>query len=195
MLGLVHLPSMPTKSEPPRKDGWSYLTPGDVHRAALIRSAVFGPIPGTSVSRPSRAAWRSSSAVRIPSTRPISAARLALRPNSRPRPTSCGETVRSSSTSSAISPVRTSSRSFPSMPRPIPRSSRARPERTSAATGAGVALTRAAARRYARTPYGFAPARSRRAANASSRSASSGFSRSRGGLTRPVSAGPSHPSE
>ena len=31
---------MPTKSEPPRKDGWSYLTPGDVHRAALIRSAV-----------------------------------------------------------------------------------------------------------------------------------------------------------
>ena len=68
------------------------------------------------------------------------------------------------------------------MPRPMPRSSRTRPERTSPATGTGVDLTSAAARRYARTPYGFAPARSRRDANASSRSASSGFSRSRGRL-------------
>jgi 2-phospho-L-lactate/phosphoenolpyruvate guanylyltransferase len=57
------------------------------------------------------------------------------------------------------------------MPVPIPRSSRTRPARTRSATGAGVARTVSAARRYARAVYGLASARSRRTANASSRSA------------------------
>ena len=48
-------------------------------------------------------------------------------------------------------PVSTSSRSRVSIPGPIPASSCARPARTSAATSAGVARIRSAARRYART--------------------------------------------
>ncbi len=73
--------------------------------AARIDASVLGPIPRTSRRRPPRAASRSSSAVRMPSAAPISIARRAPKPWSRPRAASSGETVRRSSSSSAIVPV------------------------------------------------------------------------------------------
>ena len=94
----------------------------------------------------------------------------------RPSPISPGTSSRSSSRSSAISPVSTSSRNRPAIPGPIPRSSRTRSVRTSAVTGAGLERIVSAARRYARTVYGLASASSSRAANASNRSAMAGFS-------------------
>ena len=59
---------------------------------------------------------------------------------------------------------------------PMPRSSRARPDVTSSATGAGVARIMSAARRYARTVYGLASDSSSSDAYASSRSAIHAFS-------------------
>ena len=97
-------------------------------------------------------------------------------PSRRPSATSSSGVDRRSSVSSAISPVSTSSRSRASMPRPMPRSSRTRPCRTSEATGTGAARTSSAARRYARALYGFASASSRSAAISSSRPAISALS-------------------
>ena len=57
-----------------------------------MRASVFGPMRGTSRSRPSAAAARSSSAVRIPRARPISTARSAPMPSSRPNAASSSET-------------------------------------------------------------------------------------------------------
>ena len=93
----------------------------------------------------------------------------------RPSPTSSGETSLSSSSSSAIRPVSTSSRSLASIPGPIPRSSRTRPACTRSAIGALVSRISSAARRYARAVYVLAPARSSKVANVSSRSAISAF--------------------
>jgi hypothetical protein len=87
------------------------------------RRSVCGPIPGTAVNRPARAASRNSSTVDTPSARPISTIRFGPIPRKRPRPTSSGCTSRSSSSSSAMCPVSTSSRSRAAMPGPIPRSS------------------------------------------------------------------------
>ena len=115
--------------------------------AVRIRSSVFGPMPGTWRSLPSAAAARNSSTVRMPRVLPISTARCAPIPISRPKAASWGDTVRSSSRSSSISPVSTSSTRRASMPGPIPRSSRTRPLRTRSATGAGVARISSAARR------------------------------------------------
>ncbi len=116
-----------------------------------IRSAVFGPIPGTDSSRPAAAASRNPASVRTPSAFPSSRIRLGESPSRRPTPTSSGIASASSSRSSASSPVSTSSRRRASIPGPIPASSRARPARTSAATSAGVERISSAARRYART--------------------------------------------
>ena len=65
----------------------------------------------------------------------------------------------------------TSSHSRASIPGPIPRSSRTRQVRTSSATGRAAGRIVSAARRYARTVYGFASASSSSAANESSRAA------------------------
>ena len=108
--------------------------------AATIRASVFGPMPGTSRSRPSRGRLAAARRrVEIPSAAPISIMRCAPSPSRRPSATSSSGVERRSSASSAISPVSTSSRSRASMPRPIPRSSRTRPCRTSDATGTGAA--------------------------------------------------------
>ena len=122
---------------------------GRSSRASAARSfaSVFGPIPGTSASRPSAAAARNSSTVRTPSACPISTALFGPKPSSRPSPTSSGATSLSSSSSSAIRPVSTSSFSRASIPGPIPRSSRARPARTRSAIGAFVSRIISAARR------------------------------------------------
>ena len=61
-----------------------------------------------------------------------------------------GASSRSSSVSSAISPVSTSSRSLASMLPPIPRRRRTCPARTSSATLTGAERIVSAARRYAR---------------------------------------------
>ena len=58
-----------------------------------------------------------------------------------------GDSSRSSSASSAIWPVSTSSRSFVSIERPIPRSERTRPDRTSSSTEAADPRIVSAARR------------------------------------------------
>src|SRR4051794_36698664 len=68
-------------------------------------------------------------------------------------------------------PVSTSSRSRASMPLPIPRSARTRPDRTSSLTGTDAPRIVSAARRYARTVYGLASRSSSSDANASRRSA------------------------
>ena len=62
-------------------------------------------------------------------------------------PISSGASSRSSSVSSAISPVSTSSRSRASIPGPIPRSRRTCPFRTRSATGTAAARIVSAARR------------------------------------------------
>ena len=119
-------------------------------RAASSRCSVCGPMPGTDVSRPARAAVLNSSAVEISSARPISTIRFGVTPRKRPSPTSSGCTSRSSSSSSAIVPVSTSSRRRPAMPGPIPLSSWMRSAATSSAIGACVERIVSAARRYAR---------------------------------------------
>ncbi len=122
---------------------------GSPSRASAPSSSAsrFGPIPGTSRSRPAAAAARSSSAVRTSSARAISTERFAPRPRYRPRPTMSGDSSRSSSASSAIWPVSTSSRNRVSIDRPIPRSERTRPDRTSSSTGAAEPRIVSAARR------------------------------------------------
>ena len=120
-------------------------------RPARIRSAVFGPMPGTCVSRSSSAASRRPAIVRTPSALPSSCMRFGERPSSLPTPTSSGIACSSSSRSSASSPVVTSSFRRASIPDPIPASSRTRPTRTRSATSTGVARISSAARRYART--------------------------------------------
>src|SRR5215210_4592748 len=87
-----------------------------------------------------------------------------------------GASSRSSSTSSAMVPVSTSSRSRASIPGPMPRSSRTRPDRTSWPTGTAAPRMVPAARRYARTVYGLASRSSSSAASASRRSAMWAFS-------------------
>ena len=115
--------------------------------AASSFASVFGPMPGTSASRPAAAAARNSSTVRTPSACPISTALFGPNPRRRPSPTSSGDTSLSSSSSSAMRPVSTSSFSRASIPGPMPRSSRARPARTRSATGAFVSRIISAARR------------------------------------------------
>ena len=127
------------------RGGCAPLALAPAPRAACAPSPARSPAPPAAV--PASAASRSSASVRTPSTRPISSIRLTETPRNRPSPASSGETSRSSSCSSAISPVSTSSSSRRSIPGPIPRSSRARPCRTSSATGAGVERIRSAARR------------------------------------------------
>ena len=100
---------------------------------------------GHSSRRPARRR-RSSAACACRAPRAMPVIRSALSPSMRPRATSPSASRRSS-VSSAISPVSTSSRSFASMPRPMPRSSRARPCRTSGSTGTGAARISCAARR------------------------------------------------
>jgi len=60
---------------------------------------------------------------------------------------------------------------------PMPRRSRTLPERTRSATGTAAARIVSAARRYARTVYGFASLSSSSEANASRRSAISALSK------------------
>ena len=125
--------------------GWRRGLPRERLRSRAPR--VFGPTPGTARSRPAATAARNSSGVRTPSARAISTERFVVSPRKRPRPTSPGTSSRSSSRSSAISPVSTSSRSRASIPGPMPRSSRTRPDRTSGSIGTGAARIVSAARR------------------------------------------------
>ena len=152
---------------------------GSASRASASSScaSVFGPIPGH-VAQPAGGApprgARRRCARRAPARSRPSASRRA-RGSGRGR-RDPGASSRSSSASSAISPVSTSSRSRASIPGPIPRSSRTRPGRTSSATGIGAPRIVSAARRYARAVYGFASASSSSDANASRRSAIWAFS-------------------
>src|SRR5256714_7034230 len=83
-----------------------------------------------------------------------------------------------------MAPVSTSSRSRASIPGPIPRSSRARPARTRAPTGTAAPRIVSAARRYARTVYGFASRSSSSEARASRRSAISALPTASGAQAR-----------
>ena len=136
---------------PTRARAWSSISPGrsvgSRVSASFTRASIFGPTPGTDRSRPASTAARNSSGVRTPSARAISTERLVVSPRKRPSPTSPGTSSRSSSRSSAISPVSTSSRSRASIPGPIPRSWRMRRVRTSSSTGTGAARIVSAARR------------------------------------------------